>query len=124
MTPEEVVLGVLPLLSLALFIWFREHHPGTSAGSAVVTLAQALDLCPGGSFALHRGMAAFLRAYYDALAAREEYNVDLVVQGLVQAVTASQAHHHAARCTIVDDTGRVTEQWMHFADGLAQVYVS
>jgi hypothetical protein len=57
--PEEVVLGVIPLLSMALFIWFRDHHPGTSTGSSVVALAQVMDLCPGGSFALHRGLAAF-----------------------------------------------------------------
>jgi hypothetical protein len=89
LTPEEVVLSVLPLLSLALFVWFREHHPGVSAASSVVTLAQAMDLCPGGSFALVRGLAAFLRAYYDALATREEFDVDRVVQGIAQAVAAS-----------------------------------
>ena len=31
LSPEEVVLGVLPLLSMALYVWFREHHPKTSA---------------------------------------------------------------------------------------------
>ncbi len=40
LTPEEVVLGVIPLLSMALFIWFREHHPGTSADSTVVALGR------------------------------------------------------------------------------------
>ena len=124
LTPEEVVLGVLPLLSLALFVWFREHHPGVSAVSSVVALAQAMDLCPGGSFALDRGLGAFFRAYYDALATREEFDVDRVVQGIVQAVAASQAHHDALRCTIVDLTGRVTDRWLDFGDGLSQVYVA
>ena len=52
LTPEEVVLGVIPLLSMALFVWFREHHPETSAGSNLAALAHALDLFPRGSFAL------------------------------------------------------------------------
>ena len=103
---------------MALFIWFREHHPGTPAGSTVVALAQSLDLCPGGSFALRRGLAAFLIAYNDALATREEFDVDMVIHGIVQAVTASQSHQDAVRCSIVDDTGRVTERWLEFADGI------
>jgi hypothetical protein len=48
----------------------------------------------------------------------------MVVQGIVQAVTTSQSHHDAVRCTIVDDAGCVTDQWLHFADGLAQAYVA
>ncbi len=36
MTPEEVVLGALPFTSMSLFVWFCEHHPETSAASAVV----------------------------------------------------------------------------------------
>jgi hypothetical protein len=54
-----------------------------------VGLAQSLDLCPGGSFALRRGLTAFLNAYNDALASLEEFDIDLVVQGIVQAVGAS-----------------------------------
>ncbi len=76
LTPEKVFLGVIPLLSMAFFVWFREHHPETSAGSSA--LVHALDLCPGGSFALRRGLTAFLQAYHDAGATREDFDIDLV----------------------------------------------
>jgi hypothetical protein len=98
-----VVLGVVPLLTMALFVWFREHHPETLTGSSVVALAHAMDLCPCGSFALRRGLAEFLHAYF----------------GIVQTAGASQTHHDAARCATIDDSGRTTERWLKFADGLA-----
>ena len=110
LTPEEMVLGVLPLLSMALFVWFREHHPETSAGSNLTALAHALDLCPGGFFALRRGLTAFLQACNDAIAAREDIEVDLVVHGIVRAVNASQSHHDAMRCAIIGASGRMTER--------------
>jgi hypothetical protein len=40
-TPEEIVLGALPILSAALYIWFREHRPGPRVTPAVVLAAQA-----------------------------------------------------------------------------------
>ncbi len=72
----------------------------------------AMDLCPGGSFELRRGSTAFLKAYHDAAATREDFDIDLVVHGIVQAVGASQTHHDAARCAIIDDTGRTQERWL------------
>ena len=124
LTPEEVVLGVIPLLSMALFIWFREHRPEMAGGSDLAALARAVDLCPGGSFALFEGLSPFMLAYSAATAAREDIDVDSVVQGLVQAVSASQSHHDAMRCNIIDASGRTSERWGEFADGLGQVYTT
>ena len=42
-TPEEVGLGALPLLSAALFLWFREYDPAPRAVPEVVLAAQGLD---------------------------------------------------------------------------------
>jgi hypothetical protein len=56
------------------------------------------------------------------MATREDIDIDLVVHGIVQAVGASMSHHGAMRCAIVDATGRTTERWHEFADGIAQVY--
>ena len=65
-----------------------------------------------------------MQAYSAATAAREDIDVDSVVQGLVQAISASQSHHDALRCNIIDASGRISERWGDFADGLGQVYTT
>jgi hypothetical protein len=44
---------------------------------------------PGGSFALRRGLTPLVLAYYDAVATREDFDVDRVVQGILKAIGAS-----------------------------------
>ena len=42
LSPEDVALGVLPLLPLALHLWFRYHTPSAAAPSSVVLLAEKM----------------------------------------------------------------------------------
>ena len=74
-TPEEAVLGALPILSAALFVWFREHRPGPRMLPAVVLAAQATAFCHGGSFNLQDGLEGFLAAYATAYATDQAFNV-------------------------------------------------
>ncbi len=89
MTPEEVALGVLPILSFALYVWFREHRPAANATSTVVVAAQETSLSPDGAFSPYDGLRAFRRAYQATQISGETFNIDLVYHALVRAVKAS-----------------------------------
>ena len=124
LTPEEFVLGVLPIMSMALYVWFREHRPGPQALAAVITAAQATDLCPGGVFNLHDGLAGFIKAYAAARASDEDFNIDLVYHALARAVEATAAAPDTSRCIILDASGSVTDRWSDFAAGLSHTYLA
>ena len=99
-TPEEIVLGALPILSAALFLWFREHRPGPRTLPAVVLAAQATDLCRGGSFNLQDGLEGFLAAYATAYATDQAFNVDLVYNALARAISDSMSDPAALKCVV------------------------
>ena len=110
MTPEEVALGVLPILSFALYVWFREHRPAANATSTVVVAAQETTLSPDGAFSPYDGLRAFRRAYQATQISGETFNIDLVYHALVRAVEATLTAVDTSRCILLDTRGLVTER--------------
>ena len=123
-TPEEVLLGALPILSAALFLWFREHVPAPRAVPEVVLAAQGLDLCRGGSFNLLEGLNAFYHAYGAAEMGNIPYSVELVYQAIARAVSVTVLDPGAARFAISDDDGTPRLLWTTFAANIQRTYCS
>ena len=119
------MLGALPILSGALYIWFREHRPGPRVLPAVVLAAQATDLCRGGSFNLQDGLDGFLAAYAEAYAVDQAFSVDLVYNALAKAVSESMSDPMTLKCVISDPrTGDITTTWAAFETRLSTAYLA
>ena len=68
-------MGVLPLLPLALLIWFEKHSPAQGAGvPAVLTATLALNFVGSGAGPEFRNLGAFLSAYAAATGSQDDYN--------------------------------------------------
>ncbi len=110
----EVALGVLPLLSAALYIWFRDHRPAEHSASPILAAAQSTSLSPDSRFNPHDGLRAFRRAYQAVQVSGEPFNIDLVHRALVRAVEATLIAVDTSQCILLYAQGRVTERWADF----------
>ena len=83
--PLEMALGLLPLLPLALFIWFRAHRHTTSGPSELARIAASLSFTVNGAFDPRASFHDFRLAFATALAERIEFNTDEIMGHLLRA---------------------------------------
>ena len=87
--PIEMLLGVLPLLQLALHAWFAEHLPRLRNVSELESAAMALSFVTGGIFSPRAAFRPFLLVYATTISRGDDFNTDTVMQGISSAVRAS-----------------------------------
>ena len=86
MDPLAVALGLVPLMPLALHLWFRGHRPGASAVPDIIRQAQSLTFMNRGSFDPRASFYDFLDADSAALRDHLDFDIDAVMGHLVRAI--------------------------------------
>ena len=77
--PLEMLLGVLPLLQLALHVWFAEHLPRLRGVSELESAATALSFITGGLFSPRAAFRPFLIIYATTISRGDDFNTDTVM---------------------------------------------
>ncbi len=86
--PLEMLLEVVPVLQLALHLWYRDHVPPRLGPSRLEQAAAALTLDTAGRFT-PRAFRPFLTAYSAAKMHGDSFNTDIVMNELMRAISAS-----------------------------------
>ena len=87
--PLEITLGVLPLLQLALHVWFARHRPAIADGLRLLTAARAVSFVADGQFNMGKFYTPFVSVYSAVIADGEEFDTDKVVGALLYAIQLS-----------------------------------
>jgi hypothetical protein len=77
LSPEDIALGVLPLLPLALHLWFRFHTSSAAAPSMVVSLAEKMVFVRGGKLDFSADLDKLNDAYALAAGAEDDFDLQL-----------------------------------------------
>ena len=83
-----VVLGVLPLLPLALHFWFLGHVPSAAVLSPVVTAAEKMVFVCNGQLDFAADLITLKEAYagVDSSAGEDAFDVNLAYGHLVRSI--------------------------------------
>jgi hypothetical protein len=86
-----MLLGVLPVLQLAMHLWYRDHVPPRLGASRLEQAAASLTLVTAGRFTPRAAFRPFLTAYSAAKQHGESFNTDAIMNELMRAISASLA---------------------------------
>jgi hypothetical protein len=114
-SPLDLALGVLPLMQLALHLWFDRHSFRASAESPLVALARGLNFASAtGALQPERSLQeAFLPAWAQATSAVDEIPVAAVYHAIVQVLHRDMDLIGAPSTFIT--IGGVATSWSTFA---------
>ena len=90
LSPEDVALGVLPLLPLALHLWFRFHTPSAAAPSSVVSLAEKMVFMRRGQLDFSADLDELNIAFAQATGTEDDFDLPLAYGNLVRSMATSR----------------------------------
>ena len=91
LSAEERQVGYIPLLHIALFVWYQEHsYSPSDATSGFLAAAKKLTFTVAGLFDPRRDMDDLISAKQLAASTRERYDPDLVSRAILRAVAKVQ----------------------------------
>jgi hypothetical protein len=96
LSPADVALGVLPLLPLALHLWFAFHAPSAAAPSSVVAAAEKFVFVRQGKLDFSSDLYILNGVYSKVKGADEEFDVDMAYGHLIRVMATARDHELTA----------------------------
>ena len=104
--PLDLALGVIPLLQLALHIWYDGHRHTHATTSPLLAAAKAFKLHQGAVFDPRVGLRPLREEFAAALGSKDLVPTDAVYQALVKAITSEAVSTEAAATSAAIQAGR------------------